>query len=60
MNVFEAVGALTIVFFTCVGLYTVARLVIEGIKRVAGRIDIGQTTEDAAVRDFLSIKEQIR
>jgi hypothetical protein len=60
VNIYEAIGGMFVVFFTCVGIYVTGRLVIEGIRRTAGRLDIGAVTEDAAVRDFLAVKDQLR
>jgi hypothetical protein len=53
VSVAEVIGTLFIMLMCCVGIYTIGRLVVEGIRRTAGRIHIGATIEDAAVRDQL-------
>jgi hypothetical protein len=60
MNIYEAIGIGFVIYMTCCGVYAHIRLVIEGIKRTKGHIDLGSTTEDAAVHDFLVINREVR
>ena len=53
MSIYEVIGLAFVVYMACVGVYIHARLVIHGIHRVAGRMDIGSEYEDAAVREYL-------
>jgi hypothetical protein len=53
MNIFEALGTGYVLLMACLGQLAVGYLAYEGLKRVVGRLVIGQETEDAAVRDFI-------
>ena len=52
MTIYEAIGGSFVIFTSCVGVYTLGRLVVEGLKRVGTRIEIGASCEEAAVRDY--------
>jgi hypothetical protein len=51
--IYEFIGRAFILLMSCIGIYTLSKLIIEGIHRTAGRIEIGKVYEDAAVRDRL-------
>jgi hypothetical protein len=56
MNIMEAVGSVFIIYLACSGLAGHVYLVVSGVRRIVGRLEIGGVYEDAAVREQLVIR----
>lgn len=59
MTIYDAIGSGYVILTCCMGTATIVILAVFGLMRLAERLEIGQTYEQAGVRDALAKDDKL-